>query len=277
WTKGIDRHYYVDDSLHNSYGAPIWEVRTGDVMIDQSGTVCQRQVAANGGWNSTVNYTVDGTNYSLYLVSVNAKGILPESNIDYEPYMFRLWLYDENASLRNYTWMENDNWTKIEDAGAYTDNGGKWKLLDTYMCENWGVDIDGNPVYHADTTYVVTINPGTSANPQSWQNNIGFVAPISGFTPTLYVRFYYKIKGAPDPTVNGMRGDGDGDNVGYVVLRGVNPDPGTGVYEIVVNGEVESQTFYNVQGMQSDKPFEGINIVVTRYSNGATTTTKVRY
>ena len=277
WTKGIDRHYYVEDSLHNSYGAPIWEVRTGDVMIDQSGTVCQRQVAANGGWNSTVNYTVDGTDYSLYLVSVNAKGILPESNIDYEPYMFRLWLYDDNASLRNYTWMENDNWTKIEDAGAYTENGGKWKLLDTKMCENWGVDIDGNPVYHADTTYVVTINPGTSANPQSWQNNIGFVAPISGFTPTLYVRFYYKIKGAPDPTINGLRGDGDGDNVGYVVLRGVNPDPGTGVYEIVVNGEVESQIYYNVQGMQSDKPFEGINIVVTRYSNGATTTTKVRH
>ena len=54
-------------------------------------------------------------------------------------------------------------------------------------------------------------------------------------------------------------------------------DPSTAVHEIVVNGKVESQIYYNVQGMQSDKPFDGINIVVTRYSNGATTTTKVRY
>ena len=149
-----------------------------------------------------------------------------------------------------------------------------WKLLDTKMCENWST-VNGVTTYAPDTTYVISINKGTSANPQSWQNNIGFVAPIQGFTPKLYVRFYYKIKGAPAPS--GLRADGDDDNVGYVVLRGVNPDPSTVVHEIVVNGEVESQIFYNVQGMQSDKPFPGINIVVTRYSNGATTTTKVRY
>ena len=277
WTKGIDRYYYTTDSLHNSYGAPIWNVTRGDVTVYQDGTVCQRQVGANGGWNASANYTVDGTDYSLYLVSLNAAGVLPKnSNVEYEPYMFRLWLHDETASLRNYTWMINNNWSTIEDAGAYTENDGKWKLLDTKMCENWGT-VNGETTYHPDTTYVISINQGTSANPQSWQNNIGFVAPISGFTPELVVRFYYKIKGAPDPTASGLRGDGDDDNVGYVVVRGVNPDPGTAVREIVANGEIESQTYYNVQGMQSDKPFPGINIVVTRYSNGATTTTKVRY
>lgn len=276
WTDGIARRYYAQDTLHNSYGAPVWEVRRGDVNVYQDGTVCQRQArkdaSGNWVWNSTVNYTVDDVDYSLYLVSVNAKGILPNSNIEYEPYMFRLWLYDENASLRNYTWMENGNWTKIEDAGAYTENGGMWKLLDTKMCENWS-----GGEYDPDLDYVVSINEGTSANPDSWKNNIGFVAPISGFTPKLYVRFYYKIKGATEPVISGLRGQGDEDNVGHVVVRGHNPDPGTAVREIIANGEVVSQTFYNVQGLESDKPFEGINIVVTRYSNGATTTTKVRY
>jgi len=280
WTKGIDRHYYVDDSLHNSYGAPIWEVRTGDVIVDKDGTVCQKQARrdANGNWvwNNSVNYTLDGTDYCLYFVSVDALGVLPVGNVEYEPYMFRLWLVDSTASLRNYTWELNDKGkpVKIVDAGAYTENGGMWKLLDTKMCENWhgqdGTDFD------PDLNYVVSIVDGNAEN-HSWDENIAFVGPMNGFNPTLYVRFYYKIKGAPDPTINGMRGDGDEDNVGYVVVRGVNPDPGTAVHEIVITGEVESQTFYNVQGMQSDKPFDGINIVVTRYSNGATTTTKVRY
>ena len=39
--------------------------------------------------------------------------------------------------------------------------------------------------------------------------------------------------------------------------------------------EVKSVTFYNVAGRQSATPFEGINIVVTRYTDGSTSTTKV--
>ncbi len=276
WTKGIDRHYYTADSLHNSYGAPIWEVRRGDVIVNKDGTVCQKQArqdaTGNWVWNNSVNYTLDGTDYCLYFVSVDAQGILPVGNVEYEPYMFRLWLVDSTASMRNYTWELNDKGkpVKIVDAGPYTENGGMWKLLDTKMCENWD-----NQNFDPDLNYVVSIVDGNAEN-HSWSENIAFVGPMNGFNPKLYVRFYYKIKGAVDNTI-GMRGINDDDNVGYVVLRGVNPDPGTAVHEIVITGEVESQTFYNVQGMESDKPFEGINIVVTRYSNGATTTTKVRY
>ena len=72
-----------------------------------------------------------------------------------------------------------------------------------------------------------------------------------------------------------MRAEGDDDNVGYVVVRGGGSDPSNAVHELVIEGEVVSQTYYNVQGMKSDKPFDGVNIVVTRYSNGMTTTTKV--
>ena len=45
--------------------------------------------------------------------------------------------------------------------------------------------------------------------------------------------------------------------------------------EMVINGIIESVTYVNAQGMQSDKPFDGLNIVITRYSNGVTTTTKL--
>jgi hypothetical protein len=39
--------------------------------------------------------------------------------------------------------------------------------------------------------------------------------------------------------------------------------------------QVESVRYYNVMGMESKQPFEGINIVVTRYTDGTTSTMKV--
>ena len=261
WTKGIDRRYYVEDSLHNSYGAPIWEVHPGDVMINNS--VVQRQArqdaTGNWIWNNSVNYTLDGTDYSLYFAEVTATGVLPQNTgIEYEPYMFRVWLVDSTESLRDYTWTYNDDNEPlhIDDAGAIS---GAWKLLDTYMCD--GAD---------DLVYSKSITT-------DYANNLQFVAPIENFHPIIMVRFYFKVKGAAAPTPSGMRGQGE-DNVGHVAIKGTNPhDPSTAVAELYINGEVVSKTYYNVQGMQSDKPFDGINIVVTRYSNGATTTTKVRH
>ncbi len=55
------------------------------------------------------------------------------------------------------------------------------------------------------------------------------------------------------------------------------PDGGnpTAVKEMLGTKEVESVRYYNVMGVESDKPFEGINIVVTRFTDGTTMTMKV--
>ncbi len=49
----------------------------------------------------------------------------------------------------------------------------------------------------------------------------------------------------------------------------------TDVNEVNAIKEVVSVRYYNVMGMESEKPFEGINIVVTRYSDGSASTMKV--
>lgn len=50
----------------------------------------------------------------------------------------------------------------------------------------------------------------------------------------------------------------------------------TGVEELnVLMKDVESVRYYNIMGMESEKPFEGINIVVTRYTDGSTSTAKI--
>jgi len=53
-------------------------------------------------------------------------------------------------------------------------------------------------------------------------------------------------------------------------------DNWTAVKEVMMlDRQVKSVTYFDVMGRQSDKPFEGINIVVTRYTDGSTSTMKV--
>ncbi|MBR2147223.1 MAG: hypothetical protein IJ925_07375 [Muribaculaceae bacterium] len=49
----------------------------------------------------------------------------------------------------------------------------------------------------------------------------------------------------------------------------------TAISTVNANAQVESVRYYNVSGIESSKPFAGINFVVTRYSDGTTTTTKM--
>lgn len=49
----------------------------------------------------------------------------------------------------------------------------------------------------------------------------------------------------------------------------------TDVTEVNVEKTVTSVHYYNVMGMESEQPFDGINIVVTRYSDGTTSAVKV--
>ena len=49
----------------------------------------------------------------------------------------------------------------------------------------------------------------------------------------------------------------------------------TAVEEINANKAVASVAYYNLAGQQSAQPVNGVNIVVTTYTDGSTTTAKV--
>ncbi len=49
----------------------------------------------------------------------------------------------------------------------------------------------------------------------------------------------------------------------------------TGIVQNLTTREVVGVKYYNVAGIESDTPFQGVNIVVTRYSDGSTTSTKI--
>jgi hypothetical protein len=113
------------------------------------------------------------------------------------------------------------------------------------------------------------------------------------------VRFYYIGEGlaeghtphvehsnVPDAQApaNAPRRDGEAPANGYTGPAGYPADspgyaPGiaTAVNEILFHGEIVKTTYYNLQGMESSKPFDGLNIVVNRYSDGTTQAFKVMY
>jgi len=63
----------------------------------------------------------------------------------------------------------------------------------------------------------------------------------------------------------------------YVKKDMIEPSNSVPTAVNTINGvaqQVESVRYYNAAGIESDKPFTGINIVVTRFSDGTTTTSK---
>ena len=67
-------------------------------------------------------------------------------------------------------------------------------------------------------------------------------------------------------------------NTQEVTLVTVNMGGQTAINSIIADGdEIESVTYVNMTGVQSKEPFEGINIVVTRYKSGAVKSTKVLF
>ena len=65
-------------------------------------------------------------------------------------------------------------------------------------------------------------------------------------------------------------------NTQEVTLVTVNMGNNTAINSIATdNDEIESVTYVNMSGVQSKEPWDGINIVITRYKSGAVKSTKV--
>ena len=264
-TWGIDRRYFEADGLNNTYGAPVWKTAVGQVTVGNN-CMAQLQVGTNGQPNPATTWTADGQTYGLYFLSATAQGYLPNypavTNIEYEPYMFRVFVEGDN--LRKF--VQSEDGTHLVDAGAIT---GKYCV--------GSFDISSNTWSANDLSFdkgISNVKP-SETNP-GWEGNMMFGAPVNMSTNDLkvYVRFYYMVKGWNASGMTLRAGEG-----GARPGNGAEGEGGagisTGVYDLHYQSEIVDQTFINSLGMQSDKPFSGINIVITRYSDGTVTTTKV--
>lgn len=265
-TWGIDRRYFEQDGLDNTYGGPLWKTGVGMVEI-QGDPELQKQVinagTSNEAPNPSTTWTVDGQDYTLYFLGVNAQGYLPKatvSNIKYEPYMFRVFV--EGEGLRKFVPVYDTNENGQQVRVGLADGG---PIEGKYCVGSFDIS---SGAWRADLNFQKEID-----EEGNYEGNMKFGAPFDLTKDDLmiYVRFYYMTPGWNTRAGDGPDRPGNGSE-----SPGKKPgDPSTYVHEFIVTGEVVGRTYYNAQGMKSDKPFDGINIVVTRYSNGTVSTTKV--
>lgn len=317
WTHGelpTNRRVKWDsENRHNSYGAPIWKTGVGDVVLRSA--TAEKQVK---GWNTS--WQDGNTKCSLYMLDgIEAWGYLPTvSNIEYEPYMFRVFVESENGKLRKFKYetqvdeQGKEHEVIVADATTVTESKEPLCVWSAYVnnyndetlealntaCDNVFTDgIDGTKAYIQFNKNKVDRTGGSengNNNNGTWdkdENNAIFGAlddlelitqngqkVINPKDLNIFVRFYYIVKGMSqgwtpwDPTRNapGLAPAGYG-----AESPGKAPGHATAVNEIQYLGEIVSQTYYNMQGMVSDKPFDGVNIVVTRFGNGTTSVSKI--
>ena len=304
-SRAEERFYFATDSLHNTYGSPVWATGVGQVINMSAEAQPQK------GWNTTWK---DGNdNCRLYMLdSVTVDGYLPNAlvtNIEYEPYMFRIFVESENGKLRHFKYETDNNGNRVITAGEGSTTG-PWRVWDEYITLDKNGDIvedattQANGVSFKQTGNVITFNKvkvkrdatpeATDDNPNpempAWDkdeenaifgavDNLGTEGQlINEKDLKVYVRFYYKSTGKPIETENLMfKADGVKEIPLFHAVEGATTlkRVPTAVNEVQYLGEIVSQTYYNVQGMVSDKPFDGVNIVVTRFGNGTTSVSKI--
>jgi len=309
WTMGFDRVLYQTDHIHNSYGAPKWKTGVADVELKTQGDdkpIAERQTNKN----NSVNWGSGAEAASLYMLdNIVATAKMPTVNtMPYEPYMFRIFVESKNGLLRNYKKVEADpnNTTQPGEhlEGVTTseaDSKGPLCVWSGYVDDPnnalKGVEItegtgDGGAKTYTFKKMKVDRTGGSDADPLGEWDKDGMNAVFGALDVLtngetiapedlqIFVRFYYVVEGAADghtpwEAIRGAKGEGDAP-AGYGSESNPgSPGPATAVSEIRYHGEVVSTTYYNIQGMESDKPFDGVNIVVTRYSDGATSISKV--
>ena len=110
------------------------------------------------------------------------------------------------------------------------------------------------------------------------------VGNTEDFKIRYYVRIYFTLEdNMPSTTTNtGIHiKDETADNSGgvfYIVEDYADYVVDTSIptsIKVFDSREVVGVKYYNVAGIESDTPFQGVNIVVTRYNDGSTTTTKI--
>ena len=157
---------------------------------------------------------------------------------------------------------------------------------ETYAWTVTGSAGDVITIYSTDSSYspdmtLISVYAGTaSLNATATGDNTNFVitdiaAGSTGITLSNLVEggtySYYLV-------VNYVDGTTATSNTQEVTLVSLNVGNNTAITSLAADGdEIESVTYVNMSGVQSKEPWDGVNIVVTRYRNGVVKSSKVLY
>ena len=272
-----------------------------DVLYAEMSTL-NADGTAGGSWEE------NGKKYTHYTVLLK----MDELNIpiddtdrfkDYDLYKVRVWRQVESELLNEQKFDENkypdrNRQERLENTvtiGGKTYGEFMMEELDYSKFSRETVlneeQQDGNRLGASDVkTFYPDWSPGTQEvmatfGAQKLIETDGETGCIEELPMNFIVRAYYTRKANLNETLpTSLKANGDGlaaDQKYYIaeykfsyVLNSENP-PYTSVNGVYHDKEVAGVTYYNMMGQQSGKPFDGVNIVVTRYNDGTTKTAKV--
>ena len=275
----------------NTYGA-----QRQQKLVTEMSTVVQMAAMAPNAW------TANGKTYTHYTVILNMdKLVLPTSDdvmSDYDLYKVRAWRQIDVNLLGEEPALGPNNVGK--DRSERVNPDFLMEEVDhAFFSKSSIVDGIGSMYYLGDNDDLESFYPTwTQAGQNEVMGTFGAqrlrlrndtvydAGGIDALPMTFVVRAYYTRTANLDQSIpNHQRANRDGESPAdgkyyimeytYSYTLDPNNQPVTGLNGVYADREVVGVTYVNTLGMQSSRPFEGMNIVVTRYSDGTITTTKV--
>ena len=235
----------------NTYGAPIVPKANDDVALNVIISGSKSDKRLGGHWT----HLPDSVEYCVYTTIVD----ISSNDMDgvlRKPYLYRAWVVT-TGDHPIYNFTRND-----KNAIVGTD-----ELETPYLLGEIGIEEND---YGSGQHVVIGQEWDPNSGVVKMQNAFG--APSYGAQISVVVRAYYRSGNSQTM----MRAARNGGEFGFAQSGGDEQfDLPTGVMEVIDFKEIVDVTYVNAMGMMSSKPFDGLNIVVTRYSDGTTQTMKV--
>ncbi len=236
--------------------APVQAVNlpSGTDRVDYNTYGAPQQMTAGGVVNvkvlkpaqSEYTWTANGKTYTYYNVFLDITKLdLPAG---YEVAKVRAWRKIDSQYL-------GEQKDKGYEGRLNLDVNGEYKFVEHATCaEGEELGSTGSNNVFEGTFGAVKLNPGETI-PMDFVVRVYFTKSVSGSK-------------AADP-------NGDYYIAEYTISDALTSDIPTSINGVESYRQVVSEKYYNAAGAESDTPFKGVNIVVTRYSDGSTSTVKV--
>lgn len=239
---------------YNTYGAPLQQAATGNIAVSVK--------TPNEDYPFMSDYTweeANGDQYAYYNIYLQ----VDQSNIPtgYSIYKVRAWRKVDPALLGE------------EFSSFYYRMG----INGEYLYE----ELDGVELSQGDILGTDKVNGQMKCTfgARKLRTSEDEDGVIDDLKAEFVVRIYFTPTVSTPAGTPMLKSEGDAN---YYVIEGTTDRTFdwkegvvTGVARLTTSGEVQSVTYYNVAGAASSRPWQGVNIMVTRYSDGTSTTTKV--
>ncbi len=284
FTKGYKQGSTTDKRKdYNSYGGPQSMTAVGKLEVEQLTGV---PPMSRYFWTETVND--EEKRFAYYDIQLN----VPTKEIPsgYSIYKVRVWrqILDDNGNPAPQL-LKEEYATQIPDIAARMgDANGRFMFEIDYEDDDAMYAFEHDSPLGSDEIEEDVV--GVNGNTNHITYTLGTFGAQKvrtegddeqGVIEQLNLKFQVRMYFTRSANLTGSKGIPEGKDDKFYVVEEVIPvtvkgdTPITGIDTMITSREAISVKYYNVAGVESDTPFQGVNIVVTRYSDGSKTTTKI--